>query len=136
MSPSPPPAIAGWAIAAAGVAISAMVRLRPDALQAPEWVAHVAAAAFVLAGAVVVLRAGGRDRAADGVVCLLLAVFVGLGAWASLGPDAGECVAGGPGGRVAASPTACRVAFGSGALVVLAMLVLAIRRLRRGSGGG
>lgn len=131
MSDSQPRRETGWAIAAVGVAISAAVWLRPEALTAPSWVGHLAAAAFVLGGAVVALRASGRTRAADLAVCGVLAVFACVGAWAALDANGSQCTAGFAAIPFRSPETACRVAFGTGSLIVTAMLVFAIRSLVR-----
>lgn len=126
---------AGWGLLACGLAISALVHLHPQGLQAPAWIAHLAGGAFVLAGAIVLLRAAGRGQVADGLVCLLLVVFAGIGAWIALGPGAEQCVVRRGGIAAPASPTSCRVALGAGLVVVLAMLAYAARRWWRGSRG-
>lgn len=126
----------GLAIAGVGFVLSAAFFVRPDLLSAPAWVAHLAATAFVMAGAIVALRAKGRSRAADAAVCALLACLAGIGLWAALGEDAGQCTSGYGGVAFQSSEAACRVAFGIGSLLVMGMLLLALRPLVKSRAAG
>ncbi|MCA1733190.1 MAG: hypothetical protein LC732_06255 [Acidobacteria bacterium] len=125
----------GWVIAAIGVAISVAVSLYPEKPNVPAWVAHLAAGAFILGGLIVVFRSTGHSRAAQGLVCALLVVFACIGAWIASGSD-GECTGGFAGLSFQPSATHCRVAFGAGALVVMAMLAFAVRDLLRSRSAG
>jgi hypothetical protein len=110
------------------------VALHPEALRTPAWVAYVAAAVFVCGGAVALARGYSKPAAAEAFVCLLLAGMFAIAAWISVGPGSRQCVASGSSGGV--PELACRSAFGVGALVLAAMLLLAVRGwLRRSSAG-
>ena len=128
----------GAAAVLAGVVFAVVVTTYPENLRAPAWVAYLASALFVLAGIVSLARGFRRPALADGLVCVLLAGALAMELWIALGPGSRQCL-----GRVTilgpgfvTSELACRSAFGFGALLVAAMLVLAVRSwLRRLSAG-
>ena len=121
----------GWWTLAAGLLVCVLVTLYPERLKSPAWVAYLAGLAFVFAGCVSLARAWGRDRLADGIVCLLLAAFTGVELWIAFGSGARHCA-----GRVAlfgfpVSELSCRGAFAIGAILVAVMLAVAVRGLIR-----
>ena len=121
----------GGAMVLGAVFVAFAVTLYPERLNAPAWIAYVAAAVFAIGGATALARAYGRQSLANVLVCLVLAGMLVIGSWIALGPGARACVGGVAGTGVPVSELACRSAFGVGALVVAGMLVLAVRGLRR-----
>lgn len=114
---------------ATGTLIALVVTLSPADLQAPRWVAYLAAAAFFLAGASALARAYERPYLAHVCVCLILGTMLVISLWIALGPGPRVCVGGLPGLGFTTSDASCRLAFGLGSMVVGAMLLLAVRSL-------
>lgn len=129
---------AGAMALAAGVVVAVVVTAYPENLRAPAWVAYLASALAAAGGAISLARGFARPALADAFACLFLAGALAMELWIAIGPGPRHCLgrigASGPG--AAASELACRSAFGLGAVLVAAMLVMAIRgllrRLRRG----
>jgi hypothetical protein len=120
--------VAGAAVAI-GVFSAFMVRAHPESLHAPNWVAYVAASAFVMAG--LCLFAGSFGLA--WLECwLAIAVTVALFAvslWIAVGAGEHACSLSVPGFAGDASDAVCRGAFGIGALLVGVLLGLLVYRL-------
>lgn len=123
---------AGVALLVLGAMLTALVALHPEGLKAPAWVVYVAAVVLACAGSSALARGYGRPSAADALICLVLAGMLAVSAWVALGSGARQCVAGASG--TAAPELACRSAFGAGALILGALLLVAVRGwLRRSS---
>jgi hypothetical protein len=111
--------------------------LEPAGLNVPPAIAYVLAFALLMAAAALASRLAGRTRANALFAALVLLGFAATGAWIALARDGPRsCVARlGPaenaGREVPVSPTTCRVAFGSGALICLAMAGGAVLLARR-----
>ena len=128
--------LVGLAVLAIGGLLALEITLRPEALNAPRWVAYLAASVFALAGGSLIARGFKRASIAEGCVALLLCAFLLIGLWIALGPGARSCSGGLPGLAITATGASCRLAFGSGAIVVAVMLGLAVRGwLRRRAAG-
>ena len=109
-----------------GIAIMAMMVLSPEGLNAPMWVGLAAAATFSVAGASVVAQSLGYARLGRwiGVVVVLLLAVPGL--WIMLGSGKMSCTRSVTflwSSSGTAGDLECRVVFGAGAIVVLAMAV-------------
>ncbi len=130
---------AGAALLVLAASLAAAVTLHPAGLKAPLWVAYMAIAVLALAGALALARSRGRHLLADALACAVLGSLLLMGVWVALGPGPRQCVSRIPSTGVAVSAvseTACRSAFGVGALLVAGMLVIAVRGLlqRRSAG--
>lgn len=136
----PQPLWLGFGLAALGLAMIVGMALRPDGLNAPFWVAAVAASAFFFAGvsfAANTLGMGWLNTLANIAVVGALAT---PGFWILLDPGPKACTGGfsvfdsdiGGGWFGQAGDLECRLAFGAGAiltaLIALALIVSAVRR--------
>ena len=124
--------VGGRLAVAAGSGVAALIWLQPQQLQAPAWVAYVAAAAFVLAGLAILARTGSRLNAL--FVALTAAALVVPGGWVAFAPGSRECSFNLPFLEGMAPGAVCRVAFGLGTLIAaLLFLLLLLRGLRSGN---
>lgn len=121
------------AVALAGIAaLLVFAAWSGDArLNVPAWLAYAISGGLCAAGLAIVARSLGRERLALVFVLLLLASFTITGAWIGFGPGVRRCSASGFGFGGPASDTECRVAFGIGALISLAMTLFVLAQLRR-----
>lgn len=108
-----------------GIFIVVAVRLDPSGARAPLFVIDAAAGAFFFAGVSVTAESWGfriASRLSSLLVVYLLAV---PGLWLMFDDGAGACTAtvafGGASTRTTGDPTVCRVVFGAGGLLVLAV---------------
>jgi len=109
-----------------GLAIMAMMILSPEGLNAPMWVGLAAASTFVFAGASVVAQSLGFAGLGKWIGVLVVFLLAVPGFWIMLGSGDMSCSrsvsflwsSSGEGGDLE-----CRVVFGAGAIVVLAMAV-------------
>ena len=120
--------IGAVAAVAIGLLVAFMIRLHPEGLRAPAWVAYVAASAFVLAG--LCLFAGAVEmnwlRGWLGIAVTLSMLVVSL--WIAFGPGERECSMSIPFAQTVAPDALCRGAFGIGALLVALFVGLLVRR--------
>jgi len=120
---------AGACSIAAGVLVAGIVHWHPEGLRAPQWIAYVAAAAFILAGACVASAAFAIAWLQRWLVLGVVACLFAITAWVAFGPGARECsvslgfIAG------LGSNALCRGAFGVGAMLLGVVLALVLRRL-------
>lgn len=129
----------GGVFMAIGLGIVIMVRLAPEAANAPQFVLDAVAGVFFLAGLSTLLQTLNLPPAARFASLLLVYLFAVPGLWMLFGDDVGACTFGGSVAGVAksgtADPTMCRVVFGGGAILVLLVAVGFtidfVRRLRR-----
>jgi hypothetical protein len=122
--------VAGGFALGAAVLIAVAITVHPDGLNAPAWVAYVAAASFGLAGLSALAQAFRRISLAYGLVCWLLCALLLIELWIAFGPGARQCTIRVPGLASLPADLGCRSVFGLGALLVGVMLVLAIRGWR------
>ena len=122
--------LAGSAAIGAAVLIAVAVTMHPEGLKTPAWVAYLAATSFGLAGLSAWAGAYQRRSLAYGLVCWLLAAMFFIELWVAFGPGERLCLATIPGVAGFAAGSGCRAAFGLGALLVGAILVLAVRAWR------
>lgn len=122
--------VAGGFALGAAVLIAVAITVHPDGLNAPAWVAYVAAVSFGLAGVSALAEAFRHTSLACGLACCLLCALLLIEFWVAFGPGARQCTIRIPGLAAFPSDLGCRSAFGLGALVVGVMLVLAIRGWR------
>jgi hypothetical protein len=125
--------VAGVAAVVAGLLIAGMIYFRPEGLRTPAWVGYVAALAFLFAGACALATAlaVARLQRALGVVSCMLIVT----SWIALGPGARECTMTFSFSSGIAPDAWCRAAFGVGAFLIAAILVLVARGLASNSKG-
>lgn len=117
----------GSAVAGMGMLTALLVQLHSERLRAPAWVALLACACFVFAGLAIALHAWLSRKAYAWIMALLLLVMTLVPAWLALGSGPRHCSSALP---WLANETACRGAFGAGALLLLAMVLLAFRMAR------
>jgi hypothetical protein len=122
---------AGCATLAVAALLALLVHEHPERLHAPAWVAYAAAGSFALAGASLLARGIGRERAAPWFVCLLLAAMTSIPAWIAFGGGPRECAAVLAPVRALLSETLCRGAFGVAAIVLALMFLWAVRDAMR-----
>jgi hypothetical protein len=136
---APPNYWFGMLFLAIGVAMMGWMAFDQAGLNVPLWVGEVAAATFALAGASIMLRALGHDRLAKalgiGVVyCLLVP-----GLWIAFGSDGSGCSVSAslPFGWLSdlTEALSCRIAFGIGALVALAIAIAMTYAMLRPAAG-
>ncbi|MCB1517223.1 MAG: hypothetical protein KDJ19_06360 [Hyphomicrobiaceae bacterium] len=117
----------GWGFAllfgGAGAAMMVGMALVRDGLEAPLWVAEIAACTFVMAGLTIFFQWKGwmglQRLAALGVVyCLSVP-----GLWIMAGADTGTCISSLGFLSREASNLECRIVFGIGGLITLAIAI-------------
>jgi hypothetical protein len=109
-----------------GLAILAMMILSPEGLNVPMWVGLAAAGTFSVAGASVVVQALGYPRLGRWIAVLVVFMLAVPGFWIMLGSGQMSCTRSvtflwsstGEGGDLE-----CRVVFGAGAIITVAMAV-------------
>ena len=109
-----------------GLAIMAGMIVSPEGLNVPMWVGLAAASTFVFAGASVVVQSLGFGRAGRWIGVFVVFLLTVPGFWIMLGSGEMSCTrsvsflwsSSGEGGDLE-----CRIVFGAGAIVVLAMAV-------------
>jgi len=114
---------------AAGLLVAGMVHGHPEGLRTPAWIAYVAGAAFVLAGACLASAALAIAWLQGWLVLGVVGCLFAVTAWIAFGPGARECSVS-FGFLAGVAPEAlCRGAFGGGALLLAVVLALVLRRL-------
>ena len=117
---------------AVGLLTAVMIYLRPEALHVPAWVAYAACAAFVFAGLTIMAHEFALHRIHAWLVVACVGTLLVPGAWVAFGPGVRECAVSGPFFSGIGTDLVCRGAFGFGAVLVAAILVLVVwRALRR-----
>lgn len=117
--------VMGWIALAAGALVSVLVAIHPEGLNAPAWIAYLAAGAFLLAGGSMLARAYRHAALAETFACMVLGAMLSVELWVAFGPGARECVSG---FGAAVGESVCRTVFGAGSVLVAGILVLAVRR--------
>jgi len=107
-------------------AMAWMIDARPQGLRVPAWVAYAAVACFGLAGAVLVTEANKALRRV--LLPLLVACMLAPPLWIVFGAAHPRCGMGFLGVVGMAPEWACRGAFGIGAVVLLLLLAVSLRR--------
>lgn len=125
----------GAAFALIGLGMIALVHFHPDGLRAPYGVVVAAMGTFVVAGLSVMARALGWRRLAEGTALVVVFGLAVPGLWLLFEPVGQACTATiGTFGREAAG-LECRLVFGIGGVITLAVGVFGaamfIRRLLR-----
>lgn len=119
-----------------GVGLVAMMTVSPQGLRVPYGIAVVAAAAFALAGLSVMAQALRWSRLGQLFAVAVVFCLAAPGLWTVIDPATQTCTASFGVGDVAASDLTCRVVFGAGGAVTLAVSVVAawafVRRFRAG----
>jgi hypothetical protein len=122
---------AGLFSAGIGFLLMFAIEFNPEGLRVPPTIAFLAAASFVLAGAALLLQAGGRPRVAEVFSFLVIAALTGVGGWIGFGPGARRCEGSIGGFFFLPEELVCRIVFGTGAvlagLIGLALLWSIIR---------
>lgn len=120
--------VLGVVAIAAGAGTALAIYLRPQALRAPAWVAYVAVATFVLAGASLIATALGAKRLARSLGVLITCALLVPGFWIAFGPGGRDCSFSLGFLSGAASEFFCRTGFGLSAILCLVFLVLLLAR--------
>ena len=107
---------------------------RPQKLSAPAWVAYSAAAAFLIAGLLLVAGAANANRVQNWLAVVLLGFMVLPAMWIAFGAGPRQCTASLPIPGLA-SDIVCRSVFGLGALIGLGVLMLYVAHAIRGQAG-
>jgi len=123
--------IAGLAAAAMGVITMVVMVLDPAELRVPFWVAFAAASTFVTAGAALICGAFAATKLEGFFGVLAVLGLLVPSAWIAFGPGDHVCTVTLPFITTAGAEWLCRAAFGLGALLVLAVLILFGRRAAR-----
>jgi hypothetical protein len=120
-------AAAGATLVGLGVALFALMSAYPERLKVPAPVGYVTAAILALAGLLAFANAFGSRRIRRWLAVALLSCMVVPSAWIAVGPGQRTCAA--AVGLLFGLTTggACRVAFGIGALIQLALVLVALR---------
>ncbi|MDB5913817.1 MAG: hypothetical protein JWP22_2492 [Ramlibacter sp.] len=125
----------GLLAAAAGILIAVSVLLWPQGLRVPAWVVYATAGAFVFAGCQLMARDSGHRLLQAWLPVGVLACLMAPPAWIAFGAGPRRCglALGGTFLRIfgTGSELPCRLGFALGALVLLAMLLLAVRQALR-----
>ena len=104
------------------------------ALRVPLSIGYLSAGTFVLAGAALLLQAGGRERVASVFSFLTIAALAVVGGWIGFGPGPRGCEASLGGLPFLPEELVCRIVFGTGAvltaLIGLVLLWSIIRGIR------
>jgi hypothetical protein len=109
-----------------GLATMAMMILSPEGLNVPVWVGLAAAATFVFAGASVVVQSLGFARASRWIGVLVAFLLAVPGFWIMFGSGEMSCsrsVTFLSESTSTAGDLECRIVFGAGAFVTLAIAV-------------
>jgi len=113
---------------ASGLTAGVLIRLHPEGLHAPAWVAYVAASAFVLAGLCLVAGAFAQAWLLRWLGIAVTLSLLAVSSWLAFGPGERTCSMSIPFFRALAPDALCRGAFGLGAILVALLLVLVVRR--------
>jgi hypothetical protein len=117
-----------------GLVLMTIMGWNQASLRVPTFIGYLAAGTFVLAGATLLLQAGGRDRIASVFSFLTIAGLALVGGWVGFGPGPRGCEASVGGLSFLPEEMVCRVVFGTGAvltgLIGLALLWSIIRGAR------
>ena len=118
----------GWFVALMGLFVAAMVYAHPERAEAPLWVVYASSGAFLFAGLAIVASSSAHSKLQAWLAIGCMATMVVPGMWIAFWPGPRVCGMSVGFASGAAHGGACRVAFGSGAVIVGAMLVWAVKR--------
>jgi hypothetical protein len=127
-------AASGILFVALSLAFCALVYQQPEKLNAPAWVAYSAAAAFFVAGLMLIVGPA-RPRTKNWLAVALMVCMVLPGLWIAFGGGERQCKASFLFLQFE-SEALCRGAFGVGAVVGLGMLALCIANAIHHQRGG
>ena len=102
-------------------------------LRVPISVGFLAAATFVLAGAALLLQAGGRERSASVFSLLTIVALAVIGGWIGFGPGPRGCEASVGGLSFLPEEMVCRIVFGTGAVLTGLIGLVLLWSIIRGS---
>jgi hypothetical protein len=123
--------IAGLFAAGMGVITILLIVFDPEELRVPFWVAFAAASTFVTGGAALISGAFSATKLEGWFGVLAVLGLLVPAAWIAFGPGDHVCTVTLPFLSTAGAEWLCRGAFGLGALLVLAVLILFGRRVTR-----
>lgn len=131
------PAGFGWLFMAVGIGVMIMMTLDPTGLNAPFWVAQIAASCFVFAGLSIVLQAAGAPLLARAAGVLTVFALATPGIWIMLGEGDMSCsssmgfISGAISGFTSrqAGDLECRLVFGIGGIITVLVGFLALYSL-------
>jgi len=116
----------GAALVLGCIALCVLIGWQPQQLRAPAWVAYAAAAAFGMAGLILLAGAAGAARLQNWLAVALVLALVLPGLWVAFGAGERTCTVSLPFLQFA-SDAVCRGAFGFGAALGLGILTLYVR---------
>jgi hypothetical protein len=102
-------------------------------LRVPSSIGYLAAAAFVLAGAALLLQAGGRERIASVFSFLTVAALAVIGGWIGFGPGPRGCEASMGGLSFLPEELVCRIVFGTGSVLTALIGLILLWSIIRGA---
>jgi hypothetical protein len=114
-----------------GVITMLIMVFHPEELRVPFWVAFAAASTFVTGGAALISGAFSAQKLEGGFGVLAVLGLLVPAEWIAFGPGDHECTITLPFVSTAGAEWLCRGAFGLGAVLVIAVLVLFGRRAAR-----
>ena len=120
--------VVGAGFVALGVGEAALMYSRPETLRVPAWVGYAACVCFVLTGAAVALHANLSRRAYGWLITALLIIMTSIPVWIAFGAGDRSCRSNLP---LLTGATGCRVVFGSSAVVMVGVVLIAITHTRR-----
>ncbi|MGY3265593.1 hypothetical protein [Lysobacter sp. HA35] len=121
------PRLFGVAIIAVGVFTAGMIALYPEGLNAPAWVAYLAATAFVVAGCAQLASAFNRPRLGETLALAIVGLMLLIELWVAAGSGARRCLVSGIGASGVGSGSVCRGVFAASAVLLAAMLLIGLR---------
>jgi len=128
-------AAAGATLVGLGVVLIALMLAYPERLKVPAPIGYVTAAIFALGGLLAFANAFGSRGIRRWSAVALSSCMVVPSAWIAVGPGQRTCSAAVGFLFGFATGGGCRLAFGIGALVGVALVLLALRYALAGGGG-
>jgi len=115
----------GLGLVAFGLVLAALVVVRPEQAKVPLWVIWLACAAVVSAGLAVATYSKASPKRYRWAVVAMLGSMSAVPGWIAFGPGSRSCTSI---FAAVASELPCRVAFGTGAALLVVMLAIAVRQ--------
>jgi hypothetical protein len=102
-------------------------------LRVPATVGYLAAGAFLLAGAALLLQAGGRERIASIFTFLTVVALAAVGGWIGFGQGPRACEGTAGGLSFLPEELVCRIVFGTGSVLTAMIALLLLWSILRGA---
>ena len=120
--------VSGMLLVVGSAGMAWLVHAHPEKLRAPAWVAYAAILSFGVAGLLLVAQATGNRLLKALLPPLLITCMLAPAVWIVFGAPDPSCGMRFLGYFGIAPASACRVGFGLGGLVMLAILAVALRQ--------